>query len=205
MRRTSGVQPTFQRTSTRASRRLPSSGLSPGLGECRVSWRFTRFGSPRFARGCGVLSRLRVRTGFPLTLPSEPPTAGPHERYRHSTTRSAFHRRGASGTGSRSSASATNVKVEHTRGRPVSPRASVLSAGVGHRRPAGGKAPVTRLGVELPLYRSPRLDQASARGTRGLLGIGGGHPCRTSRRPIARRGIDLQRAPRPVFDLPRER
>jgi hypothetical protein len=34
--RSSGVQPTFQRTSTRASHGLPSSGFSPRLGECRV-------------------------------------------------------------------------------------------------------------------------------------------------------------------------
>jgi hypothetical protein len=97
MRRISGVQPTFQRTSTRASHGLPNSGFSPRLGECRVSWRFTRFGSPGFVRGGGVLFRLRVRTGFPLTLPSEPLPAGPHERCRHFTTRSAFRRRAASG------------------------------------------------------------------------------------------------------------
>jgi hypothetical protein len=50
------------------------------------------------------------------------------------------------------------------------PRTRRVSTDADHRRPAGGRAPVTRLGVELPLYRSPRLDQASARSTRGLLG-----------------------------------
>jgi hypothetical protein len=77
-----------------------------------------------------MLSRLRVRTGFPLTLPSESLSAGPHERFRHSTTRSAFcPTRSFRRTESSASTSATNVKVEHTRERPVTPRTDVLSAG----------------------------------------------------------------------------
>lgn len=46
----SGEQPTFQRTSTRAPRRLQvSEAFARKARECRVSWRFTRFGSRVFA------------------------------------------------------------------------------------------------------------------------------------------------------------
>jgi hypothetical protein len=53
MRRTSDEQPTFQRTSTRAPRRLPGIfELSPEEPDrCRASWRFTGFGSPSHPRG----------------------------------------------------------------------------------------------------------------------------------------------------------
>jgi hypothetical protein len=88
----SGVQPTFQRTSTRASRHLPSAGLVRAR-RVGASWRFTRFGSPRSA-----VSRLVVPSPRANQLSSDAPfkplPAGPHERHRHSATRSAFSRRG---------------------------------------------------------------------------------------------------------------
>jgi hypothetical protein len=95
--------PNFRRTTHFSKNEHPSFTWSTELrvfAEARRvsrSWRFTRFGSPGSARGGGVLSRHRARTGFPLTLPSEPLPAGPHERCRHFTTRSAFCRRAASG------------------------------------------------------------------------------------------------------------
>jgi hypothetical protein len=102
----------------------------------------------RVREGGGMLLRLRTRTGFPLTLLLGSFPAGPHERNRRSTIRSAFHRwvgavrpsrvsslelgppfrRGRDHdereqTRYRSPTSATDVKVEHTRERPVTPRA----------------------------------------------------------------------------------
>jgi hypothetical protein len=69
----------------------------------------------------------------------------------------------------------------------------------------GSRAPVTRLGVELPLCRSLRPDQASARGARGLLGsragaLVGRHGDREPGAAPVRLAI-----PRLAFDLPRER
>jgi hypothetical protein len=61
----------------------------------RVS-RFMAFHSLRITwvtRGGGVLLRLRARTGSSLTLHFGSLSAGPHERCRLSTTRSAFHPR----------------------------------------------------------------------------------------------------------------
>jgi hypothetical protein len=97
MRRTSGVQPTFSKNEHPSFTSSTELRVFAEARRVSRSRRFTRFGSPRFARGGGVLSRLRVRTGFPLTLPSEPLSAGPHERCLHSTTRSAFCRRKAPG------------------------------------------------------------------------------------------------------------
>jgi hypothetical protein len=105
----------------------------------------------------------------------------------------------------RSSTSATDVKVEHTRERPVTPPAETHVAPAVTIEGAGGRAPVTRLEVVLPLCRSPRLDQASARGSRGLLESKAdtlvGQRCGRE----TRSGSRSRRAPRPVFDLPRER
>jgi hypothetical protein len=97
MRRTSGVQPTFSKNEHPSFTSSTELRVFAEARRVSRSRRFTRFGSPRFAQGGGVLSRLRVRTGFPLTLPSEPLSAGPHERCLHSTTRSAFCRRKAPG------------------------------------------------------------------------------------------------------------
>jgi hypothetical protein len=74
------------------------------------------------------------------------------------------------------------VKVEHTPERLVTPPACVLSAGRWPSKAAGSRAPVTRLGVELPLCRSPRPDQASARGPEACSDRGG-YPRRARSKP----------------------
>lgn len=93
MRRTSGEQPTFQRASTRRPRRLPPRTVLPG-GTASVALHGASLASNHLVtRGGGVLLRLRARTGSSLTLHFGSLSAGPHERCRLSTTRSAFHPR----------------------------------------------------------------------------------------------------------------
>ena len=70
---------------------------------------------------------------------------------------------------------------------------------------AGGRAPVTRLGVELPLHRSLRPDQASARTHERPARIEADTLVGQRRIRETRSGSRKRRAPRPAFDLPRER
>lgn len=65
------------------------------------------------------------RTDFPLNAPFFGSLrAGPHERFRRSTIRSAFCRPvDPDESRAHGETSATDVKVEHTRERPVTPRA----------------------------------------------------------------------------------
>jgi hypothetical protein len=183
--------PNFRRTTHFSKNEHPSFTWSTELrvfAEARRasrSWRFTRFGSPRFARGGGVLFRLRERTGFPLTLPSEPLPAGPHERCRRFTTRSAFCRRAAP----------ENRKLpvgfcnqREGRAHPVAARCPAHQRVERWRRPSKVERAAKH---RLPGWESssrftgrPDSTKLRARGTRGLLGIGSGHPCRTTWRPI---------------------
>jgi hypothetical protein len=91
--------PNFQANNPLFKERVPdlhvafrSLGLSPvGGGDCRASWRFTRFGSRVFACEAVFCSDSTREPGFPLTLHFGSFPAGPHERYRRWTTRRAFH------------------------------------------------------------------------------------------------------------------
>lgn len=66
----SGEQPTFQRTSTRAPRRLQvSEAFARKARECRVFMALHSLRITRVRGGDGMLLRLRARIGFPLTLP----------------------------------------------------------------------------------------------------------------------------------------
>jgi len=146
------------------------SELSPGVPASVALHGVSLASDDRRSRGRRRFGPTARENRLPLTLPCESCPAGPHERCRRSNDPERLPSpRAPSEPGNHSSTSATDAKVERTRERPVTPRDGVLGADGGQRRPAGGRAPVTRLGVELPLYRSPRLDQASARGTRGLL------------------------------------
>ena len=79
------------------------------------------------------------------------------------------------------SASATNVKVEHTRWRPVAPRTSVLSAGAGHRRPSGRQSTGYPAGS-----RAPALPVAP---TRPSFGTRHERPARNRRRAPLSDGV----------------
>jgi hypothetical protein len=90
---------TFRRTTHFSKNEYPSFTSPTGPGGFRPRGprmsRFMALHSLRIARirgGGGMLLRLRARTGFPLTLLFGSLPAGPHERCRRSTTRSAFHR-----------------------------------------------------------------------------------------------------------------
>jgi hypothetical protein len=136
----------------------------PRAGECRASWRFTRFGLPWSAWEAAFLFRLRARTGFPLTPHFGSLPAGPHERCRHCgdprrlpPVSRHFSRERVSSldarslaspkprpgenerTRRRSSTSATDVKVEHTRERLVTPPASAHRAGGRPSKAAGSR------------------------------------------------------------------
>jgi hypothetical protein len=132
------------------------------------------------------LLRLRERTGFPLTLHSSrfPPD-----------------RMNGSGVPRFGAPSITESDLCNRREGRAHPRATrypctgVFSADVWPSKAAGGRAPVTRLGVELPLHRSPRPDQASARSTRGLLGSKAGTLYRTTEQTKTRRGSGSLRGP----------
>jgi hypothetical protein len=81
------------------------------------------------------------------------------------------------------SASATNVKVEHTRWRPVAPRTSVLSAGADHRRssgrqstgyPAGSRAPALPVAPTRPSFVHEAREACSESEAGTLVGRRGG-------------------------------
>jgi len=104
----------------------------------------------------------------------------------------------------RSSTSATDVKVEHTRERPVTPPADVFSADGCQRRQ---RAAEHRLpGWESSSRSTGRLHPTKLRHeAERPARMEGGHPCRAAGRPKTRRGSDLSCAPRLASDPPRER
>jgi hypothetical protein len=205
------------------------SGLSPG-GR-RVS-RFMAFHSLRIA--CVHVVRRYVAptpraNRLSSDAPFEPLPTGPHERYRlrrpgapsvvrrYRSRETSFLARARSavpawgdhdeseGTRYRSTTSATDVKIEHTRERPVTPRASVetealANEGCGRQStgyPAGSRAPALPVALIRPSFGT-RLERP-ARDREG------GYPCRARERSKTRRGSESLSAPRPAFDLPRER
>ena len=244
---------TFRRTTHFSKNEHPSFTSLSGppsfrseAGECRVSWRFTRFGSPSRGARRRCCSDSARKPAFLWTLHSvrfppdrmngaglrrtrapsidesfrgSRPRARPFERARG---RDAFRLSRVSSlelghrlrhghdhdetkrTRHRSSTSATDVKVEHTRERPVTPPAERASRRRWPSKATGGRAPVTRLGVELPLCQSLSPDQASARG-REACSDGSGHPCRATERPEPGEAPTYPGAPRLASDLPRER
>jgi hypothetical protein len=195
---------TFRRTTHFSKNEHPSStslsglmGFSPGgPGECRASWRFTRFGSPKFAGGVGVLLRLRARTGFPLTLHSN--------RFRPD-------RMNGSGTPRFGAPSITESDFCNRREARAHPRATRLPARrrVQRRRlaiegrgrqstgyPAGSRAPALPIASTRPSFGTRRERPARIEADT-LVGQRNGRK--------TRRGSGSLRAPRPAFDLPRER
>jgi hypothetical protein len=117
----------------------------------------------------GFLFRLRARTGFPLTPSFGSLRAGPHERCRSSTNQSAFRCPFEPDESNPNERLLQPTRRSSTPGSDTSPRPPARWR---RRRPskaAGCRAPVTRLGVELPLCGPPGSDQASARSARGLL------------------------------------
>jgi hypothetical protein len=217
----SGEQPTFSKNEYPISTSPTGLGGFRPRGP-RVS-RFMTLHSLRITRvrvGDGMLLRLRARIGFPLTLPFGSFPAGPHERCRRSTTRRAFDRwvstvrpsrvsslglgpplrRGRDHdererTRHRSPTSAIDVKVEHTRERPVTPRAGrELDAGVGHRRP---RAAEHRLpGWESSSRSAGHPDPTRLRHeAREACSNRSGYPCRTAARSRSQERLPLAPCP----------
>lgn len=183
MRRTSGVQPTFQRTSTRASRRLSSAGFR--RGSTSVALHDASLASDRRSvRSCRRIVPTPRENRLSSDAPFEPLPAGPHERF-------GVPRPGAPFTaerlpeipGSCPSASATNVKIEHTRERLVSPRTRRVSTDAAiegqraakHRLPGWKSSSRFAGGSDRPSFGTRHERPAR---------IGDGHLCRTARRPI---------------------
>lgn len=88
----------FRRTTHFFKERAPelhvayrAASFHPRTGECRVSWRFIRFGSPVRAARRRIAPTL-LANWFSSDAPFGSLPAGPHERFRPSTTQSAFHR-----------------------------------------------------------------------------------------------------------------
>jgi hypothetical protein len=219
--------PNFQANNPLFKERVPdlhvayrSRGLAPSR-PANVALHDASFASDHRVRGGGgMLLRLRARTGFPLTFLFGSFPAGPHERCRRSTTRSAFHRwvgtvrpsrvsslglgppfrRGRDHdererTRYRSPTSATDVKVEHTRERPVTPRAGrELDAGVGHRRP---RAAEHRLpGWESSSRSAGRPDPTRLRHeAREACSNRSGYPCRARTRSGSQERLPLAPGP----------
>jgi hypothetical protein len=109
------------------------------------------------------LLRPSARTGFPLTLHSDRFLPDRMNGAGDRTTRSAFCLRTifSANREDRPSTSATDVKVEHTRERLVTPRAGVLSAVVWPAKacgrqstgyPAGSRAPALPVTYTRPSF-----------------------------------------------------
>jgi hypothetical protein len=197
----------FRRTTHFFKERAPelhvayrSRELSPE-GPANVAFHGASSASDRLsARRGGVLLRLCSRTGFPLTPHSDrfPPDRMNGSGLRRPGAPSIAN--GFSGEPERqSTTSATDVKVEHTRERPVTPRAGVLSAdgwpskACGRQStgyPAGSRAPALPVTPTRPSFgtrheRPARIEVGTLVGLRD--------------RPKTRRG--LQRAPCPKARL----
>jgi len=156
-----GKQPTFSKTEDPSFTRFPDPGFRAGPASVALHGARLAFDRQGLARCAGLFDQHSAKTDSLLT-----PRA---DRFRPNRMNGAGLSRSRAPSAaerlrrieSRAPTSATNVKIEHTHERHESPHAGVERL----RRPskaAGGGAPVTRLGVELPLHRSPRLDQASA-------------------------------------------
>lgn len=200
----SANNPLFQRPRTRASRGFRTRAFARG----RRASRFMALDSLPIVRVCEVCRPFRP-TLHENRLSSDAPSgslpAGPHEQSGVRTIQSAFRRRAAP-TNREPCADFCNQR--EGRAHPRAARSPARRRVERLRRPskaAGGGAPVTRLGVELPLHRSPRPDQASAvkrerparieAGT--LVGRRGG------RKPGAASAHHVPRGP--PYGLPRER
>jgi len=163
----------FQRTSTRAPRRL-SVLRAFTRGPANVAFHGASSASDRLsARRGGVLLRLCSRTGFPLTLHSDrfPPDRMNGSGLRRPRAPSIVN--GFSGEPEgQSTTSATDVKVEHTRERPVTPRAGDLSAdgwpskACGRQStgyPAGSLAPALPVTSTRPSFGTNAREACSSR------------------------------------------
>jgi hypothetical protein len=199
--------PLFQRTSTRAPRRL-SVQRAFTREPANVAFHDASSASDRLsARRGGVLLRLCSRTGFPLTLHSDRFPPDRMNGFGLRRPRAPSIANGFSGEPEgQSTTSATDVKVEHTRERLVTPRAGVLSAdgwpskACGRQStgyPAGSRAPALPVTSTRPSFGTSAREACSNRSWAPLSGSG------TGRKPGE--GSSVLRAPRPAFDLPRER
>jgi hypothetical protein len=205
----SGEQPTFQRTSTRAPRRLQVSEVSPSR-PASVAFHGASLASDHAcSRGRRHVAPTPCANRLSSDAPSGSLPAGPHERCRRSTTRSAFHRwvsavrpsrvsslglgppfrRGRDHdererTRHRSPTSAIDVKVEHTRERPVTPPLNRRAAE--HRLP-GWESSSRSAGRPDPTRLRHKAREACSNRS--------GYPCRTTVR--SRTEESVSRAPCP--------
>jgi hypothetical protein len=204
----------FRRTTHFFKERAPelhvayrSRELSPE-GPANVAFHGASSASDRLsARRGGVLLRLCSRTGFPLTPHSDrfPPDRMNGSGLRRPGAPSIAN--GFSGEPERqSTTSATDVKVEHTRERPVTPRAGVLSAdgwpskACGRQStgyPAGSRAPALPVAPTRPSFGT-RHERPARNRRRAPLSDGVATDCPERHWPTARPKVRLRPTARTV-------